>query len=56
MTKYKIVDWMNNRIFPDKIFDDFLDAWDYICQKFPNEEDHQEYYVVDFNEKERGQI
>jgi len=56
MTKYKIVDWMNNRIFPDKIFNTFEDGWEYIYNKFNNEEDHQEYYVVDFNQKERGQI
>ena len=47
MNKYKIVDWMNNRIFPDKIFKSFEDGWEYIYK------DHQEYYVVDVNQKER---
>jgi len=54
--KYKIVDWMNNRIFPNKVFETFEDGWDYIYKKFDNEEDHQEYFVVNVNEKERGQI
>jgi hypothetical protein len=50
MNKYKIVDWMNNRIFPNKIFKTFEDGWEYIYNKFPNEEDHQEYYVVNLND------
>ena len=50
MNKYKIVDWMNNRIFPNKIFKNFEDGWKYIYDKFPNEEDHQEYYVVNLND------
>jgi len=54
--KFKIVDWMNNRIFPDKAFSSFEHGWEYIYSKFDNEEDHQEYYVVDINQKERGQI
>ena len=53
MTKYKIVDWMNNRIFPDKIFKSFEHGWEYIYSKFDNNEDHQEYYVVNVNQKER---
>ena len=55
-TQYKIVDWMNNRIFPNKVFKSFEDEREYIYKKFDNEEDHQEYFVVDVNEKERGQI
>ena len=51
-TKYKIVDWMNNRIFPNKVFKSFDDGWDFIYLKFPNEEDLSDYYVVDVNEKE----
>ena len=54
--QFKIVDWMNNRIFPDKAFSSFEHGWDYIYSKFDNEEDHQEYFVVDINEKESGQI
>jgi len=56
MKKYKIVDWMNNRIFPNKIFKSFEDGWEYIYNKFDNQEDHQEYFVVDINEKERDLI
>jgi len=54
--QFKIVDWMNNRIFPDKAFSSFEHGWEYIYSKFDNEEDHQEYFVVDINEKESGQI
>jgi len=54
MNKYKIVDWMNNRMFPNKVFKTFEDGWEYIYKKFDNEEDYQEYFVVDVNEKERG--
>ena len=55
-TQYKIIDWASNRIFPDKIFDTFLDAWDYLLQKFPSDEDLQEFYVVDINHEERNYI
>ena len=37
-----------------EIFDTFLDAWDYLLQKFPSDEDLQEFYVVDINHKERN--
>ena len=53
-TQYKIVDWVSNRIFPDKTFNTFLDAWDYLLQKFPSDEDLQEFYVVNINHKERN--
>jgi hypothetical protein len=54
--KFKIVDWMNNRMFPDKVFNTFENGWEFIYEKFPNEEDLSDYYVVDVNEKERGEI
>ena len=55
MSKFKIVDWMNNRLFPNKVFKTFEDGWSFIYEKFPNEEDLSDYYVVDINQKERGQ-
>ena len=54
MNKFKIVDWMNNRLFPNKVFKTFEDGWDFIYKKFPNEEDLSDYFVVDINQKERG--
>tara|TARA_R100001440_G_scaffold65666_1_gene86573 strand:- start:329 stop:517 length:189 start_codon:yes stop_codon:yes gene_type:complete len=54
MSKYKIVDWMNNRLFPNKVFKTFQDGWDYIYIKFPNEEDLSDYYVVNVNQKEKS--
>ena len=54
--KFKIVDWMNNRMFPDKVFNTFEDGWEFIYEKIHNEEDHQEYYVLDEKQKERGEI
>ncbi len=41
---------MNNRIFPNNIFKTFEDGWEYIYDKFPNEEYHQEYFVVNLND------
>ena len=52
--KYKIIDWACNRIFPDKVFNSFLDAWDYLYNKFPSDEDLQEFYVVNVNHKEKN--
>jgi|TARA_R100000482_G_C5013581_1_gene96700 hypothetical protein len=54
--KFKIVDWMNNRMFPDKVFNTFEDGWEFIYEKIHNEEDHQEYYVVDEKQKDRGEL
>jgi hypothetical protein len=46
-TQYKIVDWASNRIFPNKIFDTFLDAWDYLLQKFPSDRQTLKAMVFD---------
>ena len=54
MCEYKIVDWMNNRLFPNKVFKTFQDGWDFIYLKFPNKEDLSDYYVVNVNNKERS--
>jgi hypothetical protein len=54
--KFKIVDWMNNRMFPDKVFNTFEDGWEFIYEKIHNEEDCQEYYVVDEKQKDRGEL
>lgn len=60
-TKWVIRDWAGNYPFeanphqgavqlggkPVNTFDSQEDAWDFIMDKFPNEEDHQEYVVVE---------
>lgn len=44
--KWVIVDWANNPIHPNKEFGSFQEGWDFICETFPNEEDHEELFVV----------
>ena len=45
MTKYIIVDWAGNRIRPDKTFTSFDNAWDWIRETYPDEDDWQDLYV-----------
>lgn len=52
MRKFIIVDWAGNRISPDKSFESFDDAWDYILGDMTDrlgltEEDYQEYFVAE---------
>ena len=47
MTKWKIIDWMGNRIYPDQVFDTFEDGRHFIDCKVADPEEHQEYYVVE---------
>lgn len=44
--QYVIEDWAGNRLFPDKSFPTFEDGWSFLLEKFPNEEDLQDYFVV----------
>jgi len=46
-TMWIIKDWAGNKPFPDKKFKTFQDAWEFIYGKFPDEEDWQEFYVVE---------
>ena len=43
---YAIYDWAGNLI--QEGFEDFEDAWGHIMEKFPNEEDHQEFFVEEY--------
>ena len=43
---YIIQDWAGNRMFLDNEFNTFEDGWEFIYEKFPNEEDWQEMLVV----------
>jgi len=55
-TKYVIKDWAGNRMFPSKEFKTFEAGRDYITENVPNEkfdqtqnpndDNHQEYYVI----------
>ena len=41
-----ITDWAGNRIFPNKEFETFEDAWDFIYEEFPDEDDLSDFYVI----------
>jgi formylmethanofuran dehydrogenase subunit C len=47
--KYVIYDWAGNEMFNGKSFKTFEDAWDYLYEVFPDEEDdfYGEYQVLD---------
>jgi hypothetical protein len=47
MTKWKIIDWMGNRMYPSQIFDTFEDGRHFIDCKVVDPEEQQEYYVVE---------
>jgi hypothetical protein len=47
MTKWKIIDWAGNRMYPDQVFDTFEDGRHFIDCKVVDPEEHQEYYVVE---------
>jgi hypothetical protein len=47
MTKWKIIDWMGNRMYPNQIFDTFEDGRYFIDCKVVDPEEQQEYYVVE---------
>jgi len=47
MTKWKIIDWMGNRMYPNQTFDTFEDGRHFIDCKIVDPEEHQEYYVVE---------
>ena len=54
--RYKIVDQVGNRLFPDKIFLTFEDAWAYIDEHIKDTEMHQDLFVVNSKDIEKGQI
>lgn len=41
-----IQDWTGTRKFPDKTFETFQDGIEFLMEKFPNEDDLGEFYVV----------
>jgi hypothetical protein len=42
---YTVYDWAGNEITTYIDFETFEDAWDWITDTFPDEEDWQEFYV-----------
>jgi hypothetical protein len=48
--KWIIQDWTGKRKFPDKTFSTFEDGWGFIRERFPNEEDWQEFHVIKADE------
>lgn len=44
--KFHIIDWMSNVLFGGKTFDSFDEAWGFIYEQFPDEEEFDDYYVV----------
>ena len=53
--RYKVLDQVGNRLFPNKIFLTFEDAWAYIDEHVKDTEIHQDLFVVDSKEIEKGQ-
>tara|TARA_S200002703_G_C3665770_1_gene204406 strand:+ start:277 stop:432 length:156 start_codon:yes stop_codon:yes gene_type:complete len=45
---YYIKDWAGNKMFENKTFSTSEAAFDFLLQKFPKDEDLEEYYVVNF--------
>jgi hypothetical protein len=56
MAKFIIKDWAGNHLFQDKVFDTFVDGWEFIEQNVDNslyeatgndnDDNWQEYFVV----------
>lgn len=46
MKKYIIIDWAYNHLFQDQTWDTMEEAFDFLLQKFPNDDDLQEYYIT----------
>ena len=43
---YVIMDWAGNILFKEKQFQYFEDAWGFLYETFPDEEDFSEFEVV----------
>lgn len=54
MNEFIIVDWADNHLFKDKIFNSFEDGWDFIRENISEETEddstYDDYYVI--NKKE----
>lgn len=43
--RWGVFDWAGNRLFPDKTWKSFEDAWDFIFGRFDDERDYEDLYV-----------
>tara|TARA_R100001480_G_scaffold37487_1_gene50280 strand:- start:372 stop:578 length:207 start_codon:yes stop_codon:yes gene_type:complete len=41
-----IKDWAGNRYYPDKAWKTLEDAFDFLLDKFPDDEDVSEFYIL----------
>jgi len=48
MKEFIIVDWVNNHLFKDKVFNSFEDGWDFIQENIEDNNDntYDDYYVI----------
>lgn len=46
MSKYIIVDWANNICFNGQTFKSFDDAWDFLFETFPDDDQALDDYLV----------
>ena len=49
MQKFIIEDWAGNHLFRNKTFKSFDDGFDFLQEKFPDNNDLQEYWVIPSN-------
>lgn len=45
--KFIIIDWASNVLFNGKEFDDFEDAWGFLYETFPDEDEFDDYDVIE---------
>lgn len=45
--EYYIRDWAGNHKFPEKVFVSFDDAWGFLMEKFPKDEDLGEFDAME---------
>tara|TARA_R110002020_G_scaffold121700_1_gene276564 strand:+ start:811 stop:1047 length:237 start_codon:yes stop_codon:yes gene_type:complete len=45
MMKYQIVDWTYRRLWPNKCFEGFLEAWDFVIENYIRE-DYDDIFIV----------
>ncbi len=41
-----IQDWAGNHMFPSQTFNTFEDGWEFVREKFPDEKDWEDIFVV----------
>lgn len=49
---FAIFDWAMNELTKHGTFESFDDGWEYILENWPNEEDHEDLFVLNYEEGE----